>query len=115
MATTAILAGTGLLNEDGSSRSIAIRRYCEIGREVELRRDQSNLPESNGIAVFLRIPRLFGMLGYRYRKVGFVDSLAAAWVAKKFDAGEQVRARVKSVYAPFEKDQPHVSLSLDSH
>ena len=102
------------MNEDGSSRSTVIRRYCEIGREVELRREHSDLPESSGISVFLRVPRLFGVLGYSYRKIGFIDSLAAAWVAKKFDAGEQVRARVKSVYAPLEKDQPRVSLSLDS-
>ena len=113
MGTTAILTGTGLLNEDGSSRSRAIRRHCEIGRELELRRDESPLAESSGVAVFVRVPRFFGLLGHSHRKIGFVDPVAAAMVASRFACGEDVRARVKSVYAPIEKDQPRVTLSLD--
>ena len=69
MGTTAILTGTGLLNEDGSSRSRAIRRHCEIGRELELRRDESPLAESSGVAVFVRVPRFFGLLGHSHRKI----------------------------------------------
>ncbi len=113
MGTTAILTGTGLLNEDGSSRSRAIRRHCEIGSELELRPVESPLAESSGVAVFIRIPRLFGLLGHARRKIGFVDPVAAAAVARRFASGEEVRARVKSVYAPFEKDQPRVTFSLD--
>ena len=113
METTATLTGTGLLNEDGSSRSRAIRRHCEIGRELELRRDGTALAESTGVAVFVRVPRFFGLLGHSQCKIGFVDPVAAAAVARRFASGEKVRARVKSVYAPLEKDQPRVTLSLD--
>ena len=113
MPTTAILTGTHLLNEDGSSRSRTIRRHCEIGSELELRPDQTPLPESSGIAVFVRIPRLFGLLGHARRRIGFVDALTAAGLAQRIGSGDKVQARVKSVYAPLEKDQPRVTLSFD--
>ena len=113
MALTAIVTGTGLRNDDGSSRSRVIRRRCLAGCEVLLRKDSANREASCSVAVYLGVPRLFGLLRSSYAQIGYLDSNAAASVAARIDSGTEVRARVKSVYAPEEKDNPRVSLTID--
>ena len=46
-------------------------------------------------------------------QIGYLDPLAAASIAARLDSAGEVRARVKSVYAPEEKDSPRVSLIIE--
>jgi HIRAN domain len=113
MTLTAIVIGTGLRNADGSSRSRVIRRQCVLGGEVVLRRGPATGETSHAVAVYLVVPRLFGLLRSSYAQIGYLDSHAAASIAARLDTGSEVRARVKSVYAPEEKDSPRVSLVIE--
>jgi len=110
MGTVALVTGTGLLNDDGSSRAGVIRRRCSIGQEVFVRRTSQMGPQS--IAVYLRVPRFFGLLGSRLAQVGYLDAKAAT-VMSKLGPGEEARGVVKSVYAPEEKDNPRVTIIID--
>ena len=113
MTLTAIVIGTGLRNADGSSRSRVIRRRCAIGSEVLLRKDLATDETSHSVAVYLGIPRLFGLLRSSYAQIGYLDPQAAASIAARLDSAGEVRAHVKSVYAPEEKDSPRVSLIFE--
>ena len=113
MTRTAIVLGTGLRNADGSSRSRVIRRRCQLGSEVVFRKDAAGEDAAPSVAVFLGVPRLFGLLGASYAQIGYLDRQAAASIAVRLESGAEVRARVKSVYAPEEKDSPRVSLILE--
>jgi len=111
MGTVAVVVDTGLRNDDGSSRAGVIRRHCSIGREVLVRRT-SGQGGPHSIAVFLRVPRFFGLLGARPAQIGYLDAKAEAMLAK-LGPDEEVRAVVKSVYAPEEKDNPRVTIIID--
>jgi len=112
MGTVAVVIETGLRNGDGSSRADVIRRHCSIGREVFVRRTSEQLgPHS--MAVFLRVPRFFGLLGSRLAQIGYLDTRAEAMMTKVEPAEKDVRAVVKSVYAPLEKDNPRVTIIID--
>ena len=113
MTLTAIVTGTGLRNDDGSSRARVIRRRCAIGCEVVLRKGPTTRETPHGIGVYLGVPRLFGLLRSSYAQIGYLDTDAAASIVVRLDSGGEVRARVKSVYAPEEKDSPRVSLTID--
>ena len=113
MTFTAIVIGTGLRNADGSSRSRVIRRRCAIGSEVLLRKELATDGTSHSVAVYLGIPRLFGLLRSSYAQIGYLDPQAAASIAARLDSDGEVRAHVKSVYAPEEKDSPRVSLIFE--
>ena len=113
MTVTAIVTGTGLRNADGSSRARVIRRRCEVGSEVVLRKALAVGNTSSAVAVYLGLPRLFGLLRTSYAQIGDLDTLAAASVAARLDSDGEIRARVKSVYAPEEKDSPRVSLIIE--
>ena len=113
MTLTAIVTGTGLRNDDGSSRARVIRRRCAIGSEVVLRRGSSTGETSPAVAVYFEIPRLFGLLRSSYAQIGYLDSHAAASMVARLESAGEVRARIKSVYAPEEKDCPRVSLFID--
>ena len=113
MTLTAIVVGTGLRNADGSSRSRVIRRRCEIGDEVVLRKGSATGQASPSVAVYLGVPRLFGLLRPSYAQIGDLEQHAAATIAAGLDSGGELRARVKSVYAPEEKDSPRVSLVIE--
>jgi len=111
MGTVAVVVDTGLRNDDGSSRAVVIRRHCSIGREVFVRRvSEQTGPQS--MAVFMRVPRLFGLLGSRKAQIGYLD-LKTATVMSKMEPGDEARAVVKSVYAPDEKDNPRVTIIID--
>jgi hypothetical protein len=111
MGTVAVVVDTGLRNEDGSSRAAVIRRHCSIGREVAVRKVSEQVgPRS--MAVFLRVPRFFGLLGSRRAQIGFLDTKAAAMLST-MATGDEARAVIKSVYAPDEKDNPRVTIVID--
>ena len=113
MTLTAIVTETGLRNDDGSSRSRVIRRRCAIGCEVVLRKAFKSPDTSHAVAVYLRVPRLFGLLRSSHAQIGYLEPGAAALIVARLDSEDEVRARVKSVYAPEEKDSPRVSLTID--
>jgi hypothetical protein len=113
MTLTAVVTGTGLRNADGSSRSRVIRRRCTLGGEVVLRKSQATGEASQAVAVYLGVPRLFGLLPSSYAQIGDLDPVAAASIAARLDSAGEVRARVKSVYAPEEKDSPRISLVIE--
>ncbi len=103
-----MVVGTGLRNDDGSSRAGAIR---SIGREVFVRRTSEQTgPQS--MAVYLRVPRFLGLLGSLQAQIGNLDPETAAAMSKP-GPGEEACAVVKSVYAPEEKDNPRVPIIID--
>ena len=111
MGTVAVVVGTGLRNDDGSSRAGVIRRHCSIGREVFVRRTSEQTgPQS--MAVYLRVPRFLGLLGSLQAQIGNLDPETAAAMSKP-GPGEEACAVVKSVYAPEEKDNPRVTIIID--
>jgi hypothetical protein len=65
------------------------------------------------VAVYLEVPRLFGLFRSSYAQIGDLDPRAAVSLAARLDSSGEVRARVKSVYAPEEKDSPRVSLVVE--
>ena len=111
MTLTAIVTETSLRNDDGSSRARVIRRRCAIGCEVVLRKGSEGRDTSHAVAVYLRVPRLFGLFPSSDAQIGYLE--AAALIVSRLDSEDEVRARVKSVYAPEEKDSPRVSLTID--
>jgi hypothetical protein len=115
MKISGIVVGTGLRNDDGSSRAGVIRRRCTPGCDVVLRKAESKHgpAASVTVAVYLAVPRLFGLLRSSYAQIGYLDDEAAALVLGRIDSSGEVRARVTSVYAPQEKDNPRVSLAID--
>jgi hypothetical protein len=113
MALSGIVTGTGLRNQDGSSRAQVIRRRCVIGCEVVLRKGPASSETTHSVAVYIGVPRMFGLLRSAYAQIGYLDAHAAAAIVGRVDSDGEVRARVKSVYAPEEKDSPRVSLTID--
>jgi hypothetical protein len=113
MTLSGTVIGTGLRNDDGSSRARVIRRRCEMGCDVVLRKAAPSRETSALVAVYLGVPRFFGLLRSSYAQIGYLDDEAAASVLGRIESSGEVRARVKSVYAPQEKDNPRVSLTID--
>ena len=113
MTLAAVVTGTGLRNDDGSSRARVIRRLCGVGSEVVLRKSSGSADAIPNVAVYLPVPRLFGLLPSSYKQIGDLDRRAAALILSRLDESAEIRARVKSVHAPEEKDNPHVSLFID--
>ena len=105
-----VVVGTGFRNPDGSSRVEAIRRWCRPGREVHLRREPGNDHDANAVAVDLEVPLL--LFWKRRQQIGYLRSGTAKSVAKRMDAGQQLRASITSVWAPAGVDHPRVSLAI---
>jgi hypothetical protein len=59
------------------------------------------------------VPRFFGLLRSSYAQIGDLDRRGAASILDRLEESGEMRARVKSVHAPEEKDNPHVSLFID--
>jgi hypothetical protein len=108
MGRNVILAGTGFDN-----RASIIRRHCHDGLNAVLKREPDNPHDPNAIAVFIEVPRLFGLLGRGLQQIGYIKASAAKGLAKRMDEGLSIQARVASVYAPSDRDHPRVSLELD--
>lgn len=112
MGCSAIVAGTGFQNSDGSRRAEIIRKYCSNGATVHLRREPDNKYDSNAIAVYLETPGFLGLIGKQLRQVGYIKSKRAAFLAQKLDHGEAISGTVASFYAPAGRECPRVSLAL---
>ena len=109
MQRSALVIGTGLRNEDGSSRSRVIRRHCRIDSAVVLRRVAMDPLALSSVAVFLRVPRFLGLLGAQYLQIGFID----AGTVEAIGNLEPMKVTVSAVHAPIEKDNPRVSLVIE--
>lgn len=107
MERTVIVAGTGF-----EGRGAIIRRHCREGASILLKRELQNKHDTNAIAVYLKTPRLFGLLGKSFTKIGFIKANTAVSLAKKMDAGEKITGLVSSYYAPPSRDHPRVTLKL---
>jgi hypothetical protein len=107
MGRNVIVAGTGF-----EGRASIIRRHCRNGQNVSLRREPNNEHDSNAIAVCIETPVLFGLLGKRFQKIGYIKAAAADGLAEQMDRGLKVTARVASFHAPSGWDHPRVSLTL---
>lgn len=108
MSRNAIVAGTGF-----EGRAPIIRRHCRVGAPVYLVRELDNEHDENAVAVYIPVPRFFGLLGASKQKVGYIKSRAAKSIAEKMDSRVKVTAVVRSFYAPEGRDHPRVSLELD--
>ena len=108
MGRNVIIAGTGFHN-----RSSLIQRYCHNGLKAVLKREPDNPHDPNAIAVFIEVPRLFGLYGRGLQQIGYIKASAAKGLAKQMDEGLAIQAMVASVYAPSDRDHPRVSLELD--
>jgi len=74
------------------------------------RTSEQTMPQS--MAVYLHVPRFFGLLGSRRAQIGHLDPKAATMMSK-LGPDEEARAVVKSFYAPEEKDNPRVTIIFD--
>lgn len=108
MGRNVIIAGTGFYN-----RASVILRYCHDGLKAVLKREPDNLHDPNAIAVFIEVPRLFGLIGRGLKQIGYIKASAAKGLAKQMDEGLVIQARIASFYAPSDRDHPRVSLELD--
>jgi len=113
MGKAAIVAGTGFRNRDGSMRSKLIQQYVRVNTLVYLHREPSNKHDGCAIAVLIKVPILFGLLGSIKRKIGYIKAGTAKSLSKKLDANEEVKAHVDSLYAPPDREHPCVTLWLD--
>jgi HIRAN domain len=113
MGRSAIVAGTGFPNADGSARNAIIRNYCKPGMKVHLVREPNNKYDSDAIAVYIAIPRLFGLLGSSLAQIGYIKAGAADSLAHKIDSGMKISGTVRSMFAPNDLVHPRVSLQLD--
>ena len=114
MGKAAIVAGTGFQNRDGAMRSKLIQHYVGVNALVYLHRESSNKHDGCAIAVLIKVPILFGLLGSVKKKIGYIKAGTAKSLAKKIDANEEVKAHVDSLCAPPDREHPRVTLWLDS-
>jgi hypothetical protein len=109
MGRTTNVVGTGYKNSDGSSRRNIIRRFVRENMPVTLRLEPHDI---NAVAVYVSVPRIFGLLGTTLKQIGYLKSSAVISLAKQMDMGEGLTGRVGSYHAPPGKDLPRVSLVL---
>ena len=107
MRKRVIVAGTGF---EGHAETI--RSQCGNGVSVLLRREPDNPHNPDAIAVYLRTPRFFGLLGMRFRKIGNIKAETDRHLARRMDRGEPIYATVKCLYAPPGREPPRVTLEV---
>jgi hypothetical protein len=100
----AIVAGTGF-----EGRASIIGRHCKVGSEVVLKREPNNQHDSNAVAVYLVVPRFFGIFGNAHKQIGYIKKNTAKSLAKKMDAGVSVSGSVKSYFSPGAMNHPRVT------
>lgn len=79
---------------------------------VQLRREKQNAHDPNAVGVWIQTAGFLGLFGRRWVQIGYIKARAAQKVAEKLDDGIEVRAQVRSFWAPPEIDHPRVSLVL---
>ena len=109
MGSTTNVVGTEDKNSDGSIRLNIIRRFVRENMPVTLRREPHDI---NAIAVYVLVPRLFGLLGTTLKQIGYLKASAVISLDKQMDMGESLTGRVGSYHAPPGKDHPRVSIVL---
>ena len=109
MGRTINVVGTGYKNSDGSSRRNIIRRFVRENMPVTLRLEPHDI---NAVAVYVSVPRLFGLPGTTLKQIGYLKSSAVIGIAKQMDMGERLTGRVGSYHAPPGKDLPRISRAL---
>lgn len=107
MRKNAIVAGTGF-----EGREKLIRSHCKEGRTVRLVREPANKFDENAIAVYLEVPKMFGLLGDKEIQIGYIKASTAKSLAKKMDDGIELSASVVSFYAPKDKEFPRVTIEV---
>lgn len=109
MGRTASVVGTEYINPDGSSRRYIIRRFVHEDMRVILRHEPHDI---NVIAVYVRVPRLFGLLGTTLKQIGYLKANAAKGITKIMDMEERLTGRVGGYHVPHGKKPPRVTLVL---
>lgn len=109
----AVVAGTGLPNADGSLRSQLIRRHCKNGVSVYLRREPNSHDSANAVAVYLEAPRVLGLFGSVLRQIGYIKTSRVKDIARRMDAGEEIRARISRLHVPKGPGCPQVNIDLE--
>src|SRR5687768_16569300 len=99
MTQEAVVTGTEFSNSNGERRASIIQRYCKMGAPIALRRLADNR-HGNAIAVYLKVPRAFGLLGTSLKQIGYIQEGEAGDLAKRMDGGGSVTARVHHFFAP---------------
>ncbi len=107
MRKRAIVAGTGF-----EGRDKIIKAHCKEGAGIKLKREPHNKYDPNAIAVYMEAPVLFGLLGQRFKQIGYVKSNSAESLATKMDSGMKLTAVVASFYAPPDREHPRVSIEI---
>lgn len=107
MRKSAVVAGTGF-----EGRASVIRKHCREGMAVVLKREPHNRHDPNAVAVYLKIPRLGGLLGAGLTQIGYIKAGTAQSLAKQMDAGVRVTSTVKSFWAPDDREFPRVTLEV---
>jgi hypothetical protein len=77
-----------------------------------LKREPSNRHDKNAVAVLLEVPRFGGLFGTQLVQVGYIKANTAKSLARKMDEGTNVKAIVKSFYAPADRDFPRITLEV---
>lgn len=108
MGKSAVVAGTGF-----EGRASIIQNHCKVGKTVILKREPSNSHDPNAVAVYLTVPRLFGLLGTSHKQIGYLKASKSPTVAKRMDAGETISGCVKYCLAPEGREVPKVTLDLE--
>ena len=112
MGRNSIVAGTGFDNPDGRNRASIIKRYIEDDMPITLEREPENKFDKNAIAVYIRVPWLFGLLKVS-RQIGYIEAGTAKSLTKRMDAGEKITGKVASYHASSNAKHPRVSLVLE--
>ncbi len=107
MRKNAVVAGTGF-----EGREKIVQKHCREGMEVVLKRDPKNKYDTNAVAVFLKVPRIGGLLGSSLIQIGHIKANTAKSLAKAMDSGSEVTGTVKSFWAPEDREHPRVTLEI---
>src|SRR5687767_1840602 len=113
MTREAVVAGTEFSNSNGEVRASIIRSHCETGAPIVLRRLPDKYQHENAIAVYLKVPRAFGLLGTSLKQIGYIEAGEAVDLAKRMDGGQPVAAHVHRFFAPLDRRHPRVHLHIE--
>jgi hypothetical protein len=112
MARTVSVSGTDEINANGRARADLIRRHCRPGRSVEFVVDRKRIDAPDAVGVFVRVPRLFGLLGSSLQQVGYLRSDPDDRLAHKVLRGHGITGRVASVFTATGARAPRLSVEL---
>lgn len=100
------VAGTGHNN-----RADGIRKWCNVGDTITLKREPHNEFDDNAIAVYIKPRRLLGLIKIKHQ-IGYINADAAEKMAFKLDMGADYQASISRVYCPEHMDWPKVTVDV---